>query len=58
MIEYVYEHDCPKDTGIDGCPVNGEQIIQRPTIMGSYYLMFTPRCAYTHAELRLVEVRR
>lgn len=51
---YVYEHDCPKDSGTDGCPVNGEQIQVRPTTNGNTYTVVPPKCLFTHVDLRFV----
>lgn len=53
MITYVYVHDCP-----DECRFQGEEVEQRPTLMGSYYLMVPIRCVDTTAELKLVKVVR
>lgn len=57
MTTYVYAHYCPRDG--DGeviCPYEGEEVAQRPTVMGSYYLLVPVRCSVTHADL--VFVRR
>jgi hypothetical protein len=58
VIALIYEHDCPKDTGDGGCPVNGQMERVRPETHGSYYEHVSPRCLYTTAELKLVQVIR
>ncbi len=58
MITLTYEHDCPKDYDLYLCPVEGQQVVIRPEVQGTAYLLPEVRCVHTTAVLKLVKVER